>query len=176
VTGVAIDPIVGANQALDRAFWMNAANQAVRSECGWHVAPVITETLVLDGSGTRNLLLPSGRVTQIIKVTNAGEDVTSRVKHSRAGMISFGGYWSSDFGDVEVELTHGYAIDEVADVAGVIAALIGRAMSAPAGITSQTIGPASVRHAIGKDGANLSIPLLLSEKETLAPYKLQLGA
>ena len=173
---MAIDPIVGASQTFDRAFWLNAANQAVRRECGWHVAPVITEVLTLDGSGTRNLLLPSGRVTQIIKVTNAGEDVTARVKHSSAGMISFGGHWSSDFGDVEVELTHGYDIAEVADVAGVIAALVARAASSPAGVTSQTIGPASVRHATGKDGANLSIPLLLSEKETLAPYKLQLGA
>ena len=63
-----------------------------------------------------------------------------------------------------------------ADVAGVIAALVARAASSPAGVTSQTIGPASVRHATGKDGANLSIPLLLSEKETIAPYKLQLGA
>ena len=45
VTSVSVTPI-------------QAAEGAVRRYCGWHIAPVATETLVLDGTGTR-LALPS---------------------------------------------------------------------------------------------------------------------
>lgn len=45
-----------------------AATAAARAYCGWHVTPVLSETLLLDGPGNRSLFLPSLRVVSIEKV------------------------------------------------------------------------------------------------------------
>ena len=45
-----------------------AAAEAVRSYCGWHIAPAVEETVTLDGSGGRHLLLPSLHVTEVSEI------------------------------------------------------------------------------------------------------------
>lgn len=174
----ATSPIVGANTATDDAFWLNAAHQAVRRECGWHVAPVITETLVLDGRGGKTLLLPSQRVLEILEVLNDGKDVTEKVKYSRrSGVATLDSGWSCDVGAIRVQLKHGYTLEDAADVAGVIAAVKKRASTAAFGaVVEQSIAGARVRYNTGQDGGVLSVPLLESEKATLAHYKLNWGA
>lgn len=163
-----IEPIVSTVDVVDRAFWLNAANQAVRSECGWHVAPVITETLTLDGNGGSVLLLPSKRVKTLISVINDGVDVTAQVDHSRAGILELASGWTSRLGKVIISLEHGYEFVDVPDVAGVVAALAARSSVIPAGIAAQNIGPAGVKYG--------TAPMLESEKAALAPYKLNWGA
>jgi hypothetical protein len=174
VAGVTTPPIVTGQTQVDPAFWLNAANAAVRRECGWHVAPVITETLTLDGRGGTRLLLPSQRIAALAAVTNDGEDVISRVRFSRrAGILTLASGWSEDVGSIEVTLTHGHPIEEVPDVAALIVALTKRAAAAGvSAVAQQGIGSASVRYAIGADGAPLSLPLLASEKAALAPFVL----
>lgn len=168
--------IVDANTTVDAAFYMNAANQAIRTECGWHVAPVITETLVLDGGGGPGLLLPSQRVRTIDLVKNDGDDVTADVKFSRrTGVATLASGWSCDVGSIEITLTHGYELTEVADIAALIVTLTKRAAASSAFI-QQSVGSASVRLGTARDGAALGVPLLESEKTLLAPYRLNWGA
>lgn len=166
--------IVTAQTQVNPAFWLNAANAAVRRACGWHVAPVITETLVLDGRGGTRLLLPSLRVSAVTRVLNDGVDVTARVRFSRsAGVLTLGSGWSTDVGSIEVTLEHGHPIEDVPDVAALIVTLTKRAAAAgAAAVAQQSVGSASVRYAVGADGAPISLPLLASEKEILAPYTL----
>lgn len=163
--GVPLEPIVSAQPALSPAFWMNAANAAIRSECGWHVAPIITETLTLDGSGGVNLLLPSRRVRSVLRALNNGVDVTTDVHSSGNGILELPTGWTRHLGAVEIEIIHGYAVAEVADVAGVIAAAATRGGGM---IRNQSVASGSVGYAI--------VELLESEKRKLDPYRLNWGA
>ena len=166
------DQIVTTTTRIDADFWLNAAHGAVRRECGWHVAPVVEETLTLDGSGGRALLLPSGRVLSVIEALNDGVDVTSAVDFSRAGVLELqGGNWTRRLGRVSVTIRHGYAADEVPEVVSLIATLARRGGSAPGVIESQSVNGASIRYLTG-GGAPLSIPLMQSEKDLLAPYRI----
>ena len=175
MVGVAIDPIVSATTQVDPAFWLNAANQAIRTECGWHVAPIITEELVLDGPGGHNLLVPSKRVREVVSAKNDGVDVTEQVKFSRrAGVLTLASGWSCDVGSIELTIRHGYNLDEVADVAGLIVTLTKRA-AASGTVVQQSVGSASVRLATARDGSVAGVPLFESEKAILAPYKLNWG-
>ncbi|QAB18787.1 hypothetical protein Leucomu_13490 [Leucobacter muris] len=173
--GVAIDDIIPATTQVNPAFWMKAAQGAIRRECGWHVAPIIDETLELDGMGGTTLLIPSLRVREIQQVVSDGVDVTERVKHSRtAGVLTLASGWSRDVGAITVKLKHGFAADEVPEVAALIVTLTKRA-AAGGIVVQQAIGGASQRLATGKDGAALGVPLLESERATLAPYVLTWG-
>lgn len=174
--GVAIPGIVTADTQVNPAFWLNAANQAIRNHCGWHVAPIITETLELDGRGSTTLLLPSKRVHAIEKVLNDGIDVTEKVKFSRrAGILTLASGWSRDVGSIEVTLRHGYELTEVADVAALIVTLTKRAATAGL-VVQRSVGGASQRLATSKDGGVLGIPLLESEQAVLAPFVITWGA
>lgn len=172
-----VEPIVTAQTQVDPQFWLNAATQAIRNECGWHVAPIITETLVLDGTGGPDLLVPSLRVRSLSRVVNDGTVIDpSEVKFSRrAGVLTLRSGWSREVGSIEIEMTHGYTNEEVADVAGLIVTLTQRAAAGARGVAQQSIGPASVKYGTGRDGAPLAVPLMESEKETLAPYRLTWG-
>lgn len=170
-----IPGIVAANTQVDPAFWLNVAHSAIRGACGWHVAPIITETLVLDGSGGPSLLLPSLRVRSIASVTNDATDVTDNVKYSRrTGVLTLASGWSCDVGSIEITMTHGFTVEEVPSVAGLIVTLTKRA-AASSNVVQQGIGPASQRLATGRDGGVLGVPLLESEHAILAPYKLNWG-
>ena len=154
--------------ARDAQFWLDAANASVRDFCGWHVAPVITQTLRIDGSGSRTLLLPSQRVVRVVRCLNDGVDITDQIHVSeRNGILErSSGLWSARLGGVQLVLEHGHV--SVPGVAGVIAALAARGASMPAGVVQQSVGPASVRYG--------TIPLLAEEKTTLEPYRLTWGS
>lgn len=168
--------IVTAATQVDSAFWLAAAHGAIRGYCRWHVAPVITETLVLDGHGGRSLLIPSQRVEEIERVLNDGVDVTGQVKHSRrAGVLTLPGGWSTDVSGIEVTLRHGFPVDSVPAVAGLIVALTKRAAQSGGVVASQGVGPANVRYITGADGSVPGVPLFENEQATLAPYRLTWG-
>lgn len=172
---MAIEGIVTAQTQVDPAFWLSAANQAIRTECGWHVAPIITEELVLDGPGGTALLVPSKRVRSIISATSDGRDVTDEVKFSRrAGVLTLASGWSCEVGSIELVILHGYELEEVADVAGLVVSLTKRAASSGV-IVQQSVGSASARLVTGRDGLTAGLPLFESEKAILAPHKLNWG-
>jgi hypothetical protein len=170
-----IPPIVGPTTVIGPTFWLAAAHGSVRRFCGWHVAPLIEDTIVLDGSGGRDVLLPSLRVVELIEVLNDGVDVTGSVDTSRAGMLRLqSGLWTDRFGRVSVKLRHGYDLDEVPDVAAVIAGVAKRGPNAGRVETSESVNGASVGRALDR-GAPIAIPLLLPEKEALEQYRLEWG-
>ncbi|QKS20989.1 hypothetical protein HUN58_14630 [Curtobacterium sp. Csp1] len=162
-----IPPIVGPGPRSPQ-FWLDAAQGAVRRFCGWHVAPVITETIRLDGTGQRTLLVPSGRILDVTAATSDGRDVLAQVDVSGKGMLELrdGGLWSSRLGGISITLRHGYEVTEAPDVAGVIATAAARGGGPGGQIVSQAVGPANVRYS-GND-----IQLLQTELATLEPYRL----
>lgn len=157
----------------------------VRDFCRWHVTPIITEDLVLDGSGKKTLLLPSKHVLNVSAVTEDGHSVTvnwslSGVLTKTAGdvmaypltvegwMYPDGrGYWTANDRAIRLTIEHGYAPEEVASVLGVVKSVAARVAMNPSGaITQQRAGTQGVSMLPG------SVPLFASEKATLQRYRL----
>lgn len=170
-----IPPIVGGQTVINADFWLKAAHGVVRRFCGWHVAPVIDETLTLDGSGGRDILLPSLRVVQLASVMNDGVDVTEQVDTSHAGILRLtSGCWTKRLGRVTVTLTHGYELDEVPEVAAIIAGVAKRGPNSGRVDASESTNGSS-RGGFVDRGAPISVPLTLTEQEALSTYRLEWG-
>lgn len=93
---------------VDEFAWM-AAVSAVRSYCGWHIAPSVTETVTVDGPGVGMLLLPTLHLTAVTDVTNDGEVADpANVEWSERGAIRTNKCWTRKWRGVQVTITHGF--------------------------------------------------------------------
>ncbi|MDV6267071.1 hypothetical protein [Rhodococcus globerulus] len=86
---------------------LEAAMGAVRDYCGWHISPVITQTFVLDGSGGRELPLPTLQLVNLVSASNDGVDVDP--EWSTDGTLRICGRWTERFRGVQVVAEHGFA-------------------------------------------------------------------
>lgn len=158
-----------ADLAVDEDAQVALASERIRSYCGWHIFPSITETLLLDGPGQHFLMLPSMYVTDIVSVTEDGYLVDgSQYEWSASGQVWRSWPWTGHFRAVAVELTHGYDTvpEAVKDVAITLAKRVPAAM---AGVVQEQAG--TVSRTFG--GALTSAELLTAaERLVLAPYKL----
>lgn len=94
-----------------------AAAESVRSECGWHIAPSVTQTVAVRTGGVGTVLLPSLRVESVALVTDKdGVELTGWDAWEN-GVLER----SSAFPKVIlVTLTHGFAVCPT-DLLGIIA-------------------------------------------------------
>jgi hypothetical protein len=157
----------------DEAAIVRQAQQAVRSYCGWHIAPVFTETLKLDGEGGKLLFLPSLKIVNIIAITTAGVAVLpDDVDDSEAGYLElYRGCWAPRAGKTLVTLEHGYE-EAPADVVGVVAQVAARAIDSPAGRTREQAGGVNVGFAFTGAGVSGGLALLEHEKAILDKYRV----
>lgn len=163
-----LDRILPATPTFDEAFWVAAAEGAVRDYCLWHVAPVREQTFALDGGRKRRLLLPTMRLREVLSVEANGVDVTDRVKGSESGVIEMEGGFPCGLGSVLVRVSHGYDPSEVPSVQGIIASAASRfAESLGSIVQSQSAGGSSVTYFLGSEA------LLGSEKSKLQRYRLE---
>lgn len=160
-----------------------AAQAAIRAYCGWHVAPVITETLYISvRHRSPKLFIPTGHVCDIAlieqltatggewePVTGYGWDTEGTLELATGGQV-----WKPGLRNVRVTLEHGYEPDEVPDVLAIADAIARRAATSLHGIASQSVNGASVSYAQA-GGAPLAVPLLNIEKDALARYCITSG-
>ncbi|AXQ51848.1 head-tail adaptor [Gordonia phage Catfish] len=141
------------------------ALDAVRAYCQWHVVGERDETLILDGSGTQELALPSTHVLEISRVVEDDEELApSAYRWSGAGLIRKRvGCWSNEYRSVEVTLRHGYESAE--DVADVVYRAAARALANPMTFTSEGVGEMTFGH--GSIGGGF----FDEEYRTLEPYR-----
>lgn len=146
---------------------IRAAQDAVQAWCGWHIAPIIRETVTLDGTGGHALQLPSGRVVDVETVkVNGVEWAPSQWGWSRAGMLeSYGPPFPRRFRAVEVTMRHGY--EEAPAVASVITQAVLGACASPMGATREQAGQVAV------SWARTGLKLDGDDMTALAPYRLQ---
>lgn len=94
-----------------------AARAAARRYCGWHVTPVETETITVDGPGGLVLSLPTLRLVQLMSITENGRpvDPATLLVSPSTGQVRkrSGAYWTSNPGGITVEMEHGF--DEAPD-------------------------------------------------------------
>lgn len=152
---------------------LEAATQAVRDYCGWHIAPSYTETITLDGTGDGKIFLPTKYLTAVENLTVEGTPVEG-YRWSENGWITLeNGAFPKSERAVTVTITHGY--DDASPVGQVIAGIIARARMAPTGnVVQQRAGTQSVTFATS-GGQVIGFGLMQAEKELLQPYKLEWG-
>lgn len=108
-----------APEGVDEDAW-SAAVASVRSYCGWHIAPEVTETVTVDGSGSSVQMLPTLRLVDLISITNAGALVADP-EWSTSGMVR--GCWTPRFRGVVAEMRHGFT-DWPSDLIAVIMEMV----------------------------------------------------
>lgn len=100
-----------APDGVDVESWRDAVD-AARDYCGWHLAPTVDQTLILDGPGGWFLPLPSMKVLSVSVIEDGkplqldGDYVLSRQSW---GLIRTRGCWSCKPASIKVDLEHGYA-------------------------------------------------------------------
>lgn len=150
------------------------ASAGIRRYCGWHIAPVLEETLAGDGPGGSLLLLPTGRLLSLVSATNAGSVVDlAEVDFSRSGMVELrGGWWSSRLGSVSVRVQHGYDVADVGDVCQIVKQVTANALASPMGATREQAGQVSISWATTAPGVSGGLSLLERDFAVLAPFKI----
>lgn len=154
----------------DAALHIAAAEQAVRTYCGWHIAPSLEVTGARFRAGERGLvMLPSLYVTDVAKVTVDGRVLDpSEFDWEQCGFISRRcPSWPHD-PYVTVDFTHGYE-ECPADVAAVVYELASTSIEMPASPARDvTAGPFRLTLA-SSVGSSLS----RDQKGRLASYRIQ---
>lgn len=139
---------------------LNAALGAVRRWCGWHVTPVTSQTLTLDGPGGLYLHLPTLALTALTSVSENGAalDVT-KLAISPRGVVSKviyqqppapvsqflvsaprpWNYWTDSLGGLVVTFSHGYASAD--DFETAVLSVADRMSLASAGGQLTSVGP-----------------------------------
>ncbi|MGE2733844.1 hypothetical protein [Mycolicibacterium vaccae] len=108
------------------ANMVKAALAAARGYCGWHVSPVRSETLTLDGPGGRLLSVPTLKVVGAPTVVEVGRPVDVGWSSEKPGCARkrSRGLWSDEFGAIEVTLTHGFTEVQAADWRDAICSMV----------------------------------------------------
>jgi hypothetical protein len=129
---------------------LDQAVSNIRAACGWHIAPVLTETVTLDGPGRSVLLLPSLRVTDVASVTENGRELVEGTDYewSAKGTLRRRCGWTDRYRGIVVEFTHGGGRCSVtggfvapAELVALIFDVATSAAAVPVGQQPEKIGP-----------------------------------
>lgn len=151
--------------------WLDQISDGIEHFCGWHIAPVRTETLILDGPQSPVLQIPSLMVRDVVSVTENGKPVDpDEYDWSPDGLLARRGRsWTGRYRGVVVELEHGY--EQVpGDLIATVAKLVARADAAPAGETSIRIGERSAAY---ESSRVTQVAPLSGEVAVLDRYRVQ---
>lgn len=86
---------------------VNSAAGQVRDECEWHIAPEVTETILVSTGRGSVALLPSLKVKEVLAVRDGDGNAIEGWKAKPNGVLRrTSGCWPDE---IEVEFTHGYA-------------------------------------------------------------------
>lgn len=149
-----------------------AAEKLVRDFCGWHVAPVVTETITLDGTGSRRLFLPSLKVNEVQSVlVNGAAIAPTEFSWSEAGILYRGAGWPEGFRNVVATIVHGHAAE---DARWIVDGIVERRKAAPAGrVLNVRVGQRGMGY---EHGAGSVTRLFQDERDALAPYRIGTGS
>lgn len=80
----------------------------IRSYCGWHIAPAVTETFTFYATGAHALILPTLKINEVLSVTEGGAEVPidALIVRSEAGILWRADGWLRS--PIVVQVNHGY--------------------------------------------------------------------
>lgn len=148
---------LSAADAATAQMLLEAVTDEIRTYCGWHIAPVATETVTVDGSGSEVQGLPTLHLVDLVAVSEDGTDLTvADVQWSAAGYLRRPGYrWTTSLRGVVAEIEHGYA-EVPAGLIALTCAVATRSWTNPAGVTREQSGGESVSYAAADGTAAVS--------------------
>lgn len=178
------EALTGATAPPGTADALAGASAAIRRYCGWHIAPVITASLTLDGPGTRILMLPTLRMVELTGITEYASGLGTAVydlipdvdlEWSINGTVRkrSGGWWTTALRGLLVDLDHGFAMEDVADLTQVVLNMVARAMSNPYGVTAQAVGGVSISSGPGPGGQVGGLVVFPEQAAQLETYRLE---
>lgn len=128
-------------------FALDAATAMVRGIVEQYIEEVEDDVIVLDGSGTRVLLLPETPVSDVSLIEVDGEELNAdEYQWSANGYVrKLNGTWTTDLRSIEVTYTHGYATIPPL-IVSITAKLAARMLDTPAAARQETIGAYSVSY------------------------------
>ena len=147
---------------------LNAASQAVRNYCGWHISPSLDCTAKPAG-GASVMRLPAGYVSEINSVKEYGNTVTD-YEWREDGLIKRGYPWTPAWGGIEVEYTAGYDANAVPDLVEAVCAITSGVLSVSAGVSSESADGVSVSYSAS--ASSIANSLTSQMKCALEPYKV----
>lgn len=128
---------------------LDGACGAVVEYCGWHIAPVISETVTVDGTGTLIQTLPTLNLLSLDSVDENGLSLNvDHIDWSANGIMEKrrGNGWTARRRGIIAGITHGYA-STPGWVTTLICAVAGRAFDTPLGRMQETDGNQSITYA-----------------------------
>lgn len=153
---------------------LKGASAAIRKYCRWHIAPVLEESLTVDGSGAAVQHFPTARLLSIVEVTNDGVPLpVAGLDASAAGMIERrSGVWSCRFSGVTARVRHGYDLAAVPDVAQIVVQVVSNALASPMGVTREQAGAIAVSWSMTGPNVAGGISLLERDLAVLSQYRI----
>lgn len=127
---------------------LDGACEAVTDYCGWHIAPVLTRTVSVDGTGTAIQTLPTLNLVSLDSVDENGLTLdVNRIDWSANGVMEKrgGGCWTARRRGVIAGVHDGYPATP-GWVITLICAAAGRAFTTPLGIQHEAAGGESVTY------------------------------
>lgn len=89
-----------------------AAAERVRDECGWHIAPVVTETVEVSVKESGVIVLPTRRLVNVTAIRDVTDTTPVALTLSdwrwKANGVMKCSAWSRGCRDLEVDISHGY--------------------------------------------------------------------
>ena len=96
-----------------------AAGDAIRRECGWHIAPSKTVTVGVEAGGGRILSLPSLHVTAVTSVLDSNGDAVTDFRLTQYSQLELPRWQCWAYDEYTITMTHGFA-ETPRDVVAVI--------------------------------------------------------
>lgn len=156
---------------------------AVTEYCGWHIAPVVTETVTVDGTGTLIQTLPTLNLLSLDSVDENGLHLdVDRIDWSANGIMEkrSGAWWTGRRRGVIADISHGYEVTP-SWVTTLICAAAGRAFVSPLGVAQESAGGESITYTVPRPPTLVTAPpgtvvLLAFEKKMLDRIRVPLAA
>lgn len=147
----------------DAAFWLRAAQSAIRRECGWHVMPNAALSGVVNSRGGRVIRLPARHITSVDSLTDSSGVPLAYAYDPETGLVEAAGQpFPVGVAAIRYEIHAGH--DDCPDVQGVLINAAKRASMAASGVVqSQSVNGSSVTY---------NVQLMADELAKLRPYKL----
>ncbi len=151
---------------------LDGASAAVRRYCGWHVTPVISEDVLLDGTGSSLIIVPTLRLVSVSSASNDGVTVDQTgFDWSPAGLVKLrSGCWSNRYRSVALSISHGF--ESAPDVVQIVQQVVANAISSSMGATREQAGQVSISWSLTAPNVAGGVSLLQRDLDVLNLYRL----
>lgn len=169
-----LPPLAGPSALLDDDPLIQAASAAVRHHVGWHIAPVLEDTLTVHvpAGPIGTLPLPTGKLRRVDAVRVNGTQVTGWTP--LGGSLLHVPLTVAAPSVIEVDAHHGYTLSEVPDLWAVVEQMAAIAASSPTGAVREQAGALAVTYAQTTSGVGGGLAILERDAELLEPYRIDL--